>query len=166
MSIKKILTYPNKKLREENYIVETIDDSLNADLIDMWDTMYAYDGIGLAGPQIGIPKKIAVIDYEGQKYTLINPIILEKSGMCTYEEGCLSFPGIYTEVKSPEKIKIRYQDETGFEHVQDIEGFLACVFSHEIDHLSGKLLIDRVSPLKRQFIKKQITKNTLKEIQQ
>ena len=164
MSTKKILTYPNKILREKNEIVEKFDEELKSDLADMWDTMYANEGIGLAGPQIGITKMIAVIDYEGQKYTLINPIILEKKGMCTYEEGCLSFPGIYTEVNSPEKIKIRYQDENAFVHTQEIEGFLACVFSHELDHLSGRLLIDRVSPLKRQFIKKRIAKNIQKEL--
>lgn len=158
MAIKKIITYPNNLLRTKTEIVEQFDAELKAELDDMWETMYATEGIGLAAPQIGLGKKIAIIDYEGEKHTLINPVILEKDGSCTYEEGCLSFPGIYVDVESPQKIKIKYQDENGREQIKEIEGFLACVFSHEIDHLNGKLLIDRVSSLKRQFIKKRILK--------
>ncbi len=130
-----------------------------ADLVeDMWETMHVSDGVGLAGPQVGMPKKIAVIEYNGEKFVLINPVIVEKEGSKTVEEGCLSFPGIYEKVDSPEKIKVRWQNEKGGYEEKEIDGFLACVFSHEIDHLNGKLLIDRVSPLKRQFLKKKIAK--------
>lgn len=163
MSVRKIYTYPDKVLREKTKTVEMFDEELSSLIADMWETMYSYDGIGLAGPQVGISKKVVIIDYEGQKKTILNPVILEKEGTCTHEEGCLSFPGIYVNVDSPERIKVRYQDEKGTLHTEEIEGFLACVFSHEIDHLSGTLLIDRVSPLKRQFIKKRISKNVCME---
>lgn len=163
MSIREIYKYPNEKLREETKTVEKFDEKLSSLIDDMWETMYSSDGVGLAAPQIGVAKKVVIIDYEGQKYTLINPVILEKEGSCTHEEGCLSFPGIYVSVDSPEKIKARYQDKNGDFHTEDIDGFLACIFSHEIDHLSGRLLIDRVSPLKRQFLKKRIARNSCME---
>lgn len=163
MSLRKICTYPCEKLREETKTVEKFDEKLNSLIADMWETMYSSDGVGLAAPQIGVAKKVVIIDYEGQKHTLINPVILEKEGSCTREEGCLSFPGIYVSVESPEKIKACYQDKYGDFHTENIDGFLACIFSHEIDHLSGRLLIDRVSPLKRQFLKKRIAKNACME---
>ena len=134
-------------------------------IADMWDTMYASDGIGLAAPQIGVSRKIVVIDHDGDKYTLINPEILSKEGNITREEGCLSFPGIYANVDSPEKMTVRYMDEDGTSVTKELEGFAACVFSHEIDHLHGRLLIDRVSPLKRQFMKKRIAKKAAEDKQ-
>ena len=144
--------------REPTEEITSFDEVL-ADLVeDMWETMHVSDGVGLAGPQVGMPKKIAVIEYNGEKFVLINPVIVEKEGSKTVEEGCLSFPGIYEKVDSPEKIKVRWQNEKGEYEEKEIDGFLACVFSHEIDHLNGKLLIDRVSPLKRQFLKKKIAK--------
>lgn len=158
MSVRKVCVYPDPSLREPTVDVMIFDEDLLSAVNDLWETMYSSDGIGLAGPQVGIAKKIAVIDYNGEKYVLINPVILEKEGARTVEEGCLSFPGIYEKVESPEKIRVRYFNEQGEEKEKEIEGFLACVFSHEIDHLNGKLLIDRVSPLKRQFLKKKLAK--------
>ena len=143
MSVRKIYLYPDPVLREVNEDVVVFDDALKELLDDMWETMYASDGIGLAAPQIGVSKKIVVIDLDGEKYTLINPQIIEKSGEVTHEEGCLSFPGTYVKVDSPETMTVKYQ--------------------HEIDHLSGRLLIDRVSPLKRQFMKKRIAKAAKEE---
>lgn len=158
MSVRKIYLYPDPVLREVNEDVVVFDDALKELLDDMWETMYASDGIGLAAPQIGVSKNIIVIDLDGEKYTLINPQITEKSGETTHEEGCLSFPGMYVKVDSPETMTVKYQNEQGKECVIHTENFLSTVFSHEIDHLSGRLLIDRVSPLKRQFIKKRIAK--------
>lgn len=158
MSVRKVCVYPDPSLREPTVDVMIFDEDLLSMVNDLWETMYSSDGIGLAGPQVGIAKKIAVIDYNGEKFVLINPVILEKEGARTVEEGCLSFPGIYEKVESPEKIRVRYFNELGEEVEKEIEGFLACVFSHEIDHLNGKLLIDRVSPLKRQFLKKKLAK--------
>ena len=143
MSVRKIYLYPDPVLREVNEDVVVFDDALKELLDDKWETMYASDGIGLAAPQIGVSKKIVVIDLDGEKYTLINPQIIEKSGEVTHEEGCLSFPGTYVKVDSPETMTVKYQ--------------------HEIDHLSGRLLIDRVSPLKRQFMKKRIAKAAKEE---
>jgi peptide deformylase len=164
MAIRSVLTYPNPALREPTEKIECFDDEIRSIVSDMWETMYAADGIGLAGPQIGVAKKVIVIDYHGEKYVLINPEILEKNGSVTNEEGCLSFPGIYEKVESPESMRVKYYDENGKEHEKVVEGFLSCVFSHEIDHLYGKLLIDRVSPLKRQFLKKRIAKRTSEAI--
>ena len=158
MSVRKICVYPDPVLREPTEEITLFDEELMMIVNDMWETMHVSDGIGLAGPQVGLAKKIAVIEYNGEKYVLINPIILERKELNTVEEGCLSFPGIYEKVESPEYIKVRYYDEKGELFEKEIEGFLACVFSHEIDHLNGKLLIDRVSPLKRQFLKKKIAK--------
>lgn len=158
MTVRNICVYPDPILREPTEEITSFDEVL-ADLVeDMWETMHVSDGVGLAGPQVGMPKKIAVIEYNGEKFVLINPVIVEKEGSKTVEEGCLSFPGIYEKVDSPEKIKVRWQNEKGEYEEKEIDGFLACVFSHEIDHLNGKLLIDRISPLKRQFLKKKIAK--------
>ena len=158
MTVRNICVYPDPILREPTEEITSFDEVL-ADLVeDMWETMHVSDGVGLAGPQVGMPKKIAVIEYNGEKFVLINPVIVEKEGSKTVEEGCLSFPGIYEKVDSPEKLKERWQNEKGGYEEKEIDGFLACVFSHEIDHLNGKLLIDRVSPLKRQFLKKKIAK--------
>ena len=158
MSVRKICVYPDPVLREPTEEITLFDEELMMIVNDMRETMHVSDGIGLAGPQVGLAKKIAVIEYSGEKYVLINPVILESKEFKTVEEGCLSFPGIYEKVESPEYIKVRYYDEKGELFEKEIEGFLACVFSHEIDHLNGKLLIDRVSPLKRQFLKKKIAK--------
>ena len=158
MSVRKICVYPDPILREPTEEITLFDEELGILVSDMWETMHVSDGIGLAGPQVGIAKKIAVIEYNGEKYVLINPEISERENIKTVEEGCLSFPGIYEKVESPEYIKVRYFNENGELIDKEIEGFLACVFSHEIDHLNGKLLIDRVSPLKRQFLKKKMAK--------
>lgn len=156
LALRNITIYPNPVLRAEMESVTEFNQDLKDFIQDMWDSMYHYDGIGLAAPQVGVAKRIAVIDFEGAKYTLINPVITEKFGKRKEDEGCLSFPGIYVRVESPMRIKVEYQNENG-EHIKkEIDGFLACVFSHEIDHLNGRLLIDRVSPLKRQFINKKL----------
>ena len=158
MSVRKVCVYPDPVLREPTEEITSFDEELKSLADDLQETMYASDGIGLAGPQMGISKKIAVIEYKGEKYILINPVIIEREGSIIVEEGCLSFPGIYEKVEAPELIKVVYQDVNGDHFEKDVEGFLACVFSHEIDHLNGKLLIDRVSPLKRQFLKKKLAK--------
>ena len=160
MSVKNVCKYPDPVLREPTVEVADFDSDLCSLVKDMWDTMYAADGIGLAAPQVGVSKKVIVIDYHDDKYVLVNPEILEKEGSQNVEEGCLSFPGIYEHVDAPEKIRVAYSDEKGQKHEKTADGFLACVFSHEIDHLYGRLLIDRVSPLKRQFLKKKIAKGT------
>ncbi|MBQ9882027.1 MAG: peptide deformylase [Synergistes sp.] len=158
MAVRTVCVYPDAALRRDTEEITVFDDELKALAADMFDTMYASDGIGLAAPQIGISKKIAVIDYHGDKNVLVNPVITAEEGCVTREEGCLSFPGIYEKVESPEKITVEYSDENGEKHIRELDGFAACVFHHEIDHLNGHLLIDRVSPLKRAFLKKKMAK--------
>jgi len=159
MGILKIYRYPDEVLRRENSLVEQFDDELRKTVADMFETMYEAEGIGLAGPQVGLNKQIVVIDYQGDKYTLINPVILESEGSEEHEEGCLSFPGIFVKVSSPTTMTVRYFDEFGNEHTKHTDNFLTTVFSHEIDHLHGRMLIDRVSPLKRTILKRKIEKN-------
>ncbi|MDO5563214.1 MAG: peptide deformylase [Synergistaceae bacterium] len=159
MSIREICRYPAPVLREPTETIHEFDGELKKLVEDMWETMYASDGIGLAAPQVGVPKKVIVIDYNGEKYALVNPEIISREGSVTNEEGCLSFPGIYVNVDAPERMDVRYCDESGEAREISVDGFLACVFSHEIDHLNGRLLIDRVSPLRRQFMKKRLAKD-------
>ena len=154
MALRTICVYPNPVLREETEEVTVFDDELKTLVADMWETMYANDGIGLAAPQVGVSKKVIVIDYKDDKYVLVNPVILSEEGEVTGEEG---------KVVSPEKMTVTYKDENGEEITRELEGFIARVFSHEIDHLKGRLLIDRVSPLKRQFMKKKIARRAAEE---
>ncbi|MDL2263229.1 peptide deformylase [Synergistaceae bacterium OttesenSCG-928-I11] len=156
MAVLEVLVYPNTALRQEAICVSEFDDKLKKLINDMRETMYAANGVGLAAPQVGIPQKLVVIDWNGNRYVLVNPRIVEQEGEERREEGCLSFPGIYEEVARPEKIRVLYQDENGDEHDETIEGFLARVFAHEIDHLECKLMIDHLSPLKRTFLRKKM----------
>ena len=160
MAVRTICVYPDAALRRETEEIKVFDEDLRKLAADMFETMYASDGIGLAAPQIGVSKKIAVIDYRGDKNVLVDPVITYEEGSVTHEEGCLSFPGIYEKVLSPEKITVEYFDENGEKHVRDLDGFAACVFHHEIDHLNGRLLIDRVSPMKRAFLKKKMSRRS------
>ncbi|MDR3353469.1 MAG: peptide deformylase [Synergistaceae bacterium] len=156
MAVREVLVYPNQALRAGAEAVTSFDGRLKKLISDMWETMYFSKGVGLAAPQIGVPLKVVVIDWEENKYLLINPVILEQDGEERLEEGCLSFPGIYEEVTRPNKVRVTWQDENGASRDEVMEGFIARVFSHEIDHLSAKLLIDHLSPLKRRFLKKKM----------
>jgi peptide deformylase len=156
MALLEVLFYPNPALRVVSERVTRFDDKLKKLVSDMWETMYFSKGVGLAAPQIGVALRIVVIDWENNRRLLINPEIIEKDGEDRFEEGCLSFPGIYEEITRPNKIRVVYQDELGEERDEVIEGFLARVFSHEIDHLDAKLMIDYLSPLKRTFLKKKM----------
>jgi peptide deformylase len=156
MAMLDVLIYPNPALRAEASEVTDWDDGLRRLIIDMWETMYISKGVGLAAPQVGVSKRLVVIEYEGERYVLINPSIMEEEGSERAEEGCLSFPGIYEDVCRPSRIRVAYWDEAGERRDKVIEGFLARVFAHEIDHLSGRLFIDRLSPLKKGFIRKKM----------
>lgn len=156
MAVLDVLVFPNPILREETKEVDRFDGDLQTLIADMWETMYCSNGVGLAAPQVGDLRRVVLIDWNGNRYVLVNPEILEEEGEERCEEGCLSFPGIYEEVTRPTKIRVRYRDAEGGEHDEVIEGFLARVFSHEIDHLGGKLLIDHLSSLKRTFLKKKM----------
>lgn len=160
MAIREVLVYPNDILRGESEEVTVFDQELKRLVSDMKETMLVARGVGLAAPQIGVLKKVVVIEWEDHKFTLINPQIIEQSGEEVRDEGCLSFPNIYEDVARPTKVKIAYQDENGDRREYEAEGFLARIFSHEIDHLGGKLLIDKLSPIKRTFLKKKMIRRS------
>jgi peptide deformylase len=136
-------------LRRETTIVESVPDDLRALVADMFTTMYAAEGIGLAAPQVGRLERVCVIDVEGAKYTLVNPEIVEQSGSSRAEEGCLSIPEIYGEVERPERIVVRARDLDGASIELEAGALLGRCIQHEVDHLHGKLFIDYLGLLKR-----------------
>ena len=164
MALRQILTEPNKILREKSLPVEKIDLEVQKLMDDMLETMYAAPGIGLAAIQVGIPKRIIVLDIaqkEGEKKPMffINPEIVDKSkANSTYEEGCLSVPGQFAEIERPEKCHVKYLDYNGQEKEIKAEGMLATCIQHEMDHLEGILFIDYLSKLKKTMIVKKLSK--------
>ena len=164
MALLEIKTYPEKVLKQKASPVEEIDGKLQRLIDDMVETMYAAPGIGLAAPQVGVSKQLMVIDVslrEEEKrplIVLINPEIKHIEGEMESEEGCLSLPGYITQVKRSERIEVCGLDRTG-KHVK-IEGggLLSRALQHEMDHLNGTLLIDRISRIKREFFKKKFNK--------
>jgi peptide deformylase len=159
MSIRPVRIYGDPVLRLRAAPVTTFDDELRRLVTDLHDTMHAYGGVGLAANQVGVAQRVAVVDVpldDGQHaiHTLVNPEIVSRSGSESSEEGCLSIPGIYDDVTRSFEIRVRAQDE----HAQPIEfeatGYLARAIQHEIDHLDGVLFVDRLSPLKRQFLRR------------
>ena len=156
-----ILQYPDPYLRHKAAPVEAVDDSIRALVDDMLETMYAAPGIGLAATQVGIDKRIAVIDVSESKddpLVLINPEILTPAGRETSEEGCLSIPEVIEKVTRPECVTLRALDREGNAFELHAEGLLAVCIQHEVDHLDGRLFIDRLSMLKRQRIEKRLLK--------
>ena len=164
MALRQILTEPNKILREKSLSVEKVDEDLQKIMDDMLETMYAAPGIGLAAIQIGIPKRVIVLDItkkDGPKNPMffINPEIIEKSeNNSTYEEGCLSVPGQFAEIDRPDKCHIKYLDYYGQPKELKAEDMLAICIQHEMDHLEGILFIDYLSKLKKTMIIKKLFK--------
>ena len=156
--LRKIVHFPDPVLRAKTEEITVFDDELKNLISDMYETMEDAGGCGLAAPQIGLSKRLAVIEYNGQKLTIINPEISNRIGSSIREEGCLSFPGVFEKVEAPDKITLTYQTETGEKKTEDIEGFVARIVCHETDHLFGRMIIDRVPQLKRTLIKKRLTK--------
>ena len=156
MAIRDILTVPNPVLKQVSTPVEGgVTDELRALMDDMLETMYDAPGIGLAAIQIGVPKRIIVMDLAGKDeepapHFFVNPEILWKSEeLFSYEEGCLSIPEVYDEVERPARVRIRYLDYDGKEVEEEAEGLYAVCIQHEMDHLEGVLFIDHLSRLKR-----------------
>ena len=160
LEVFEIKKFPDPVLKKISKPVEVFDDELKNFVDDLFRSMRVHDGVGLAAPQVGVSKRIAVIEYEEKSYVLINPKILEQKGTQEGEEGCLSFPGIYANVTRPEWVKIETQDVKGEKHILEAEGYVARAFLHEMDHLSGKLFIDYLSNLKKNAIKNKISKGT------
>ena len=164
MALREILTEPNKTLRQKSLKVEKVDEDLQRLMNDMTETMYAAPGIGLAAIQIGVPKRVIVLDIsqkEGIKKPMyfVNPEIINKSeNNSTYEEGCLSVPGQFAEIDRPDKCHVKYLDYNGQAKEIKAEGMLATCIQHEMDHLEGILFIDYLSKLKRSMIVKKLSK--------
>jgi len=157
-----ILEFPDPRLRTRAIAVETVDDELNTLIDDMFETMYAAPGIGLAATQVDVHKRLLVVDVSSdnsEPNALINPEILELDGEIMTEEGCLSVPGYYEEVKRAEHIRVRFLDRKGEEAELQAEGLLAVCIQHEIDHLDGKLFVDYISEAKRQQIRKRLLRD-------
>ena len=164
MTIKKILTEPNKILRQISKPVENVGKEEQTLMNDMLDTMYNAKGIGLAAIQVGVPKRIIVLDIskEENKKTpmfFVNPIIKNKNlELSTYEEGCLSVPDQFAEIDRPSTCEIEYLDYYGKKKILKAEGLLATCIQHEMDHLEGILFIDYLSKLKKTIIIKKLSK--------
>ena len=164
MALREILTEPNEILRKKSLDVEKVDKDLQNLMDDMLETMYAAPGIGLAAIQIGIPKRVIVLDLASKDEPknpmyFINPEIIEKSNNnLTYEEGCLSVPGQFAEIDRPDKCHLKYIDYYGQPKEIKAEGMLATCIQHEIDHLEGILFIDYLSKLKKSMIIKKLSK--------
>lgn len=157
-----ILTFPDPRLRTKATPVDTVDAALNRLIDDMFETMYAAPGIGLAATQVDVHRRLLVADVSAESsepYVLINPEILEKDGATVTEEGCLSVPGYFEEVERAEHIRVRYLDRHGVEQELETGDVLAVCIQHEIDHLDGKLFVDYLSELKRQRIRKRLVRD-------
>jgi peptide deformylase len=163
MGILRIYHYPEPVLKQPAAPVASIDDDLRQLAADMAETMYAAPGVGLAAPQVGIGKRLIVLDCAGkdeppQLVTAINPEILAREGETFEEEGCLSVPGYYARVERAAKVRVRYLDLDGESRELEAEGLWAACFQHEIDHLDGVLFVDHLSPLKKSLFRKKYKK--------
>jgi len=164
MALLPILTAPDPRLKKKAKPVEKVDDGVRRLMADMMETMYAAPGIGLAAPQVGVLKRVIVVDATRgdepkRPMKLANPEIVWASDEdASYEEGCLSVPEHYAEVVRPRAVKVRYLDETGTAREIEAEGLLATCLQHEIDHLDGILFIDHLTALKRNIILRKLLK--------
>ncbi len=170
MTIRPILTEPNKILRQVSEPVKIVGDEERELMKDMLETMYNANGIGLAAIQIGVPKRIIVMDLskDGEKKQpryFVNPVIKNKDDLkSTYEEGCLSVPNQFAEINRPSKCEVEYLDFNGEKKVLKAEGLLATCIQHEMDHLEGILFIDYLSKLKKSMIIKKLSKGKFDRI--
>lgn len=161
MTMLEILHFPDPRLRRKAEPVAQVDDNVRRTVDDMFETMYAAPGIGLAAIQVNVALRIIVIDVSERKDSplcLINPEIVSRDGVEVMEEGCLSVPGVYEKVQRADHIAVRALDRDGILLEFEADGLLAVCIQHEIDHLDGKLFVDYISPLKRQRIRKKLEK--------
>ena len=165
MSKREIVIEPDPILRKKSENLEKVDDELRGLLHDMLETMYSAPGIGLAAVQVGILKRLIVIDISKEKEKknplfLINPEVISKSkNTAIYEEGCLSLPGHYAEIERPAECRVKYIDYNGKEKEIEANGLLSTCIQHEVDHLNGVLFIDYLSKLKKDMILKKLVKH-------
>ncbi len=174
--IRDIVVYPDKRLKMISEPVERFDEELHTLLDDMYETMIAKNGVGLAAIQVGVPLRVLIINVpietdseeperqQPRENTLevINPVILEAEGKTRYQEGCLSVPGYFEEVDRHKKVRIEYQDRHGKKFIIEDDEFLAIALQHEIDHLDGKVFVEKLSILKRKKFEKEWKKRLKK----
>jgi len=173
--VKEIVVYPDKRLKLISKEIKVFDGALHDLLDDMYDTMRAKNGVGLAAIQVGVDLRALIInvpleDKDGESYSeehsendqpkentleMINPVIIEKDGTEKFQEGCLSIPGVYEDVERAKHVKVAYFDRSGKKHNIEDEGFLAVAIQHEMDHLDGKVFIEKLSFLKRKKFEKE-----------
>ncbi len=172
--IREIVVYPDKRLKLISKEVEVFNGALHDLLDDMYETMRAKNGVGLAAIQIGADKRVLIINVpleveEGEQdqpkentLEMVNPVIVEKDGTEKFQEGCLSIPGVYEDIERAKHVKVEYCDRDGNKHFIEDDGFLAVAMQHEIDHLDGKVFIEKLSYIKRKKFEKE-WKRRLKE---
>ena len=161
-----VITYPDKRLKDISQPIKEFGIELHQLLDDMYETMLSQNGIGLAAIQIAIPKRVLILNIpneEGEQLSenrieMINPEILESTGTTTYQEGCLSVPGFYEDIERFEDIKVVYYDRNGQEHHLESSELLSVAIQHELDHLNGKLFIEKLSFIKRKKFEKELKK--------
>lgn len=161
--LRPIVRYGATILQTPAVAVTSIDADVQQLITDMIETMYAAPGVGLAAPQVGVAKRVAVIDTsvgkrDGELLVMINPVLMEREGMQLEEEGCLSVPGFAATVARPAKVVARFLDRDGRECTRDADGLLARAFQHEVDHLDGHLFLDHLRGLKREMILRKVRK--------
>ena len=139
-------------LRQHSLAVHTVDDDVRRLVADLFETMDAAKGVGLAANQVGVARRVAVVDAEGDRFVMIDPVIVESEGRATAEEGCLSIPDIYGDVTRPERVVLEALDENGTPYRKEATGLAARAIQHEIDHLDGILFLDHLSLIKRQML--------------
>jgi peptide deformylase len=161
--VHEILVWPHPVLKQKAQPVANVNDEVRTLIKDLFESMYAADGVGLAAPQIGVLKNVIVLDTtprqpEARPVAMVNPEILSLEGKLTYREGCLSVPGEAEEVERAAVVTVRFLDENGNEQTLRCEGLLAVAVQHETDHLKGVMFVDHISSLKRELIRKRMKK--------
>ena len=161
MSVRAVRIYGDPVLRERARDVLDFDDTLRGFVADLYETMHAYSGVGLAANQVGVLQRVCVVDVPDEnggreRHALVNPVLEERSGGESSEEGCLSIPGVWEDVKRPTRVRVRAFDPQGRPLELVADGYLARVIQHEVDHLDGVLFVDRLSPLRRQFLRRSL----------
>ena len=165
MAILNILRYPDARLHKVALPVTVFDDGLRALVRDMTETMYAAPGVGLAATQVDVHKQVIVVDVSERRdspVVLVNPAVVDASGVSDIEEGCLSVPGIYEIVERAERVRVRAHDQHGKAFTLEAQGLLAVCIQHEMDHLKGKVFVEYLSPLKQQRIRGKLAKQLRK----
>jgi peptide deformylase len=152
MTLRSLHLLGSPALRQHSSEVKTVDDEVRRLAEDLYETMDAARGVGLAANQVGVPRRVAVVDAEGDRFVMIDPIIIETEGRATAEEGCLSIPDIYGDVTRPERVVIEALDLEGNRYRKDATGLKARAIQHEIDHLDGILFLDHLSLIRRQML--------------